>query len=366
MLSSFLVFGERGIGKTALAKLIRSVATSNDEELYALNILTSYYSAEKGQGINSVLQESINKLTDQLDSNTVQNIGNRLGKLFRDGKFEIGAFGFSAAVDLSQSEQSREITIKDQTVAILSSIIKNIQSSNTHDGILIIIDEIHNLADIKGSASILRNIITSLDVENLGRLSFLLIGYEEDIKTFFAEDPSSRRVFDVIELDTMPPEDATEILKKGLEAIELPFDRELLSEKVKVAGGYPHSIQLLGHNLVEVDKDNNIDKTDWAEAIHLTAQELRNKDFSNMYSFGKKQTERDKLLAYLAEQDKPVTRKEISGTGITKNPPRVLKELISSGAIKTNEEDNTISLQSQLFRTAILFDIVSRDFKDEN
>src|SRR5580704_8393320 len=68
MPASFFIHGERGIGKTALAKLIKSIATLNDPKLYNLNLLTSYYSVENGQDLSSVIQASVNSLTDQMDT----------------------------------------------------------------------------------------------------------------------------------------------------------------------------------------------------------------------------------------------------------------------------------------------------------
>ena len=40
--SSFILHGERGIGKTSLAKLINHVSQAKDEKLLDLNFITSY------------------------------------------------------------------------------------------------------------------------------------------------------------------------------------------------------------------------------------------------------------------------------------------------------------------------------------
>lgn len=361
MPASFFIYGERGIGKTALAKLVKFIAASNDPELHGLNLLTSYYSAEKGQSINSVLQESVNKLTDSMDKSLVEKIGSRVGQLFKNGKFEIGAFGATVSLDTQMTEQQREITVKDQTVSILSNIVRELmdKSETSQDGILIIIDELHNLNNISGAASILRNIITSLDVEGLGKISFLLIGYEDDMKQFFSVDSSSLRTFDTKPLGIMPIDEAMDVLRKGFTAAEVKWDEQALLTNISTGGGYPHSIQILGHNLIERDKDGFIDGEDWSEVIFDTAIELQEKDFSTMYNFRKKQTERDKLLVILAQENKPLSRKEINDKHLVKNIYRCINELKSLGAIKEDDEEK-IYLQSQLFRTAILLDLAVR------
>jgi AAA+ ATPase superfamily predicted ATPase len=363
MPSSFFIYGERGIGKTALAKLINFISTLKDPDLHNLNILTSYYAVEKGQGISSVLQESVNNLTNQMDKTIVEEIGNKLGQLFKNGKFEIGAFGASVSVDKTSSESTNDITIKDQTVSILSNIVSAIKKNinNQYDGVLIIIDEIHNLKNISGAASILRNIATSLDVKGLGKVSFLLIGYKEDINNFFSEDPSSRRIFDCYELGTMPLSDAKEVLTKGFTAAGLKWDDIVLSKNIMVTGGYPHTIQLIGHNLVEENDDEIIDGKDWMEVILNTAIALQSKEFSSMYSFNKPLKERDKILIQLAEVDKPISRKELTNLLDNKNIYQYLPKLKELGAIK-EDHDGNILLQSQLLKTSILFDKAVRKY----
>ena len=49
MPASFFLFGERGIGKTALAKLIMHIAENPNPDLGELKFLTSYYSVDRGR-----------------------------------------------------------------------------------------------------------------------------------------------------------------------------------------------------------------------------------------------------------------------------------------------------------------------------
>lgn len=361
MPASFFIHGERGIGKTALAKLIKSVAVIKDPKLYDLNLLTSYYSVEQGQDLSSVLQASVNNLTDQMDTTLVHEVGSRLGELFKNGKFTIGAFGATLGVETATgaSQTQREITIKDQTVSILSNILKAAKEKTTHDGILMIVDEVHNLSDLDKAASIIRNISTTLDVNGNGQVAFLLIGYDEDVEKFFGGDFSARRTFDLYPLGVMPDEDASEVLEKGFKEAGLTSDETLRATRIKVAGGYPHSIQVLGHNLVELDTDGHIDGVDWDSAIINTAQALQTKEFSKMYSFGRNLTEKDKLLITMALTDKGMTRKELKEVSDSKNVYKLITALKESGAIK-EDENQLLTLHSQLFRTSILFDYYTR------
>jgi len=169
MPSSFFLFGERGIGKTALAKLLISIAENNDTQLGGLNFLVSYYSADKGQSINTVLQSSLNELTDNISSSVLDMLSKRLGSLLKNGKFSIGAF----SVELKSEEKT--IAVRDQLISILSNLIeavKNEEGDKKKDGIIIVIDEMQNVDDIESCAQLFRGIITTLDVKNLGNYLF--------------------------------------------------------------------------------------------------------------------------------------------------------------------------------------------------
>lgn len=369
---SFFIHGERGIGKTALVKLIKYVSSMKDKELHDLNLLTSYYSVEDGQEISSVLQESVNKIADNMDKDTISMVGSKLGNLFKNGKFEIGAYGFNIGIEAGKnaSISQKEITIKDQTAGILSNLIDAINEENPKnperkkDGILIIIDEVHNLADLSGSASILRNIITTLDVDGKGRISFILVGYNEDVEKFFLKDSSSRRTFDLIPLTVMPENEAVDVLKKGFNAAEITWDEDALKQNILVAGGYPHSIQVIGHSLIHSDKDGNINQEDWDNATIEATFALKSKEFSSMYSFNKHLTICDTILQELANKNIPLSKKDLN-KNIGKNIYQYIPKLLKSGAIKIKEDDKKVVLHSQLFRTAILVDEFIRSREKE-
>ncbi len=373
MSSSFVLHGDRGIGKTALAKLIKYAASSKDPALHDLSFITSYYSVEKGQDLQSVLQASLNSLTDQLETSVIERLSERVGGIFKGGKFAFGAF--SVELDSKDTQVKQQQILKDQIVSALTNIIKGSdeaatgENSKGNDGVLIIIDEIHNLSDLKGAAQVLRSIATTLDVNGFGKISFMVIGYTESIQDFFAGDPSAKRHFDPIELTIMPIDEAALILTKGLDEAEVKYDAKEIVNYVAQTGGYPHSIQLLGHNVLSVDpSSDNITTSQWDSAILKTAFDLQQKDFSSLYDFTGKQTLRENLMDVLAIASRPLTKQEAkemcSGRNIYQGT--VLGELKKIGAVKENKDTGELTLQSLLFRSAIMMKIFSQKSKDEH
>lgn len=361
MPSSFFLYGERGIGKTALSKLIKHIAEANDPALSNLNFLTSYYMAEKGQSVSSILQSSLNELTDELPKTAVETLASKLGNLFKNGKFSIGAF----SVELSKQEKEEASTVlKDQFVSILSNLLSAIGLGNggdrTKDGILIIIDELQNVADIEFCAQLFRGIITTLDVKEFGYVSFILIGYEQVLNDFFEGDSSSRRQFDSIGLGVMSFKEAEEVMVKGFQEAEVKWDDAALKNNIIVTGGYPHSIQLLGHNLLDEDKDNFVGSEDWLKANQRTALELQKKDFAHLYNFEGKPTGKEAILDILAVAGRPMIRAEIDQHCKIKNIYQYVPDLKQRGSIRQVPDSDQLELHSQLFRTSILLKILPK------
>ncbi|MGB0455177.1 MAG: hypothetical protein ACPGJV_15825 [Bacteriovoracaceae bacterium] len=236
------------------------------------------------------------------------------------------------------------------------------------DGVLIILDEIHNLSDLNGAAQLLRSIATTLDVNGFGKVSFLVIGYTESIQYFFEGDPSAKRHFDPLRLSIMPLDEASEVLTKGFEEAEVKYNPEEVKAYVAQTGGYPHSIQLLGHNVISIDKDGEITKEDWDAGILKTAIDLQKKDFSNFYNFTGKQTLREMLMDVLAIIPRPLTKQEAKELCSNRNiyQASVLGELTKTGAVKVNSETNELTLQSLLFRSAILMKIFSQKKEEDH
>ncbi|MFQ5627625.1 MAG: AAA family ATPase [bacterium] len=366
--TSFYLFGERGIGKTALAKLISFISEESEEELFSLNFLTSYYSVQHNQSFRSVLESSLNNIADQMENSILAAIGRRLGGVFKNGKFSIGAFGIKASYESGGSESipTEPILIKDQVVSIIRNILREITSQHdetSKDGILVIIDEMDNISDLDTAASIIRGITAELDFEDLGFISFLLIGYKSGLEKFARGDESIRRLLDPIQLTEMSDNEVVETFEKGFSAAEIKWDKEILKKKVWITGGYPLAIQIIGYHTVEADNDNFIDEIDWEKSVVDSHLELIDKEYSSYYSFGvKKKKNSDKVLLALAIGARmncnTLSVKEIEHISGVKNPSQYLKMLMKNGIVLRDVSNNEYCLRKGLLGNSIVLDLI--------
>lgn len=357
--ASFFFVGDRGIGKTALAKLTRYIAVSKDSDLYNLNFLSSYYSVGRGQTAEDVIQASLNELTEQMSTGVIGRLQKHLGNLFQNGKFSIGAFG--ASMEIEKSKSSLDINVRDQVISILSNVIPAIRedSDNPKDGVLIVIDEINNLSNLEECAQLVRGIVTTLDIKGLGHISFILIGYKDTEKKFFEGDESARRNIDEILLNPMPEEEAYEILCKGFRLAGVTWDENEAKEGIRKTAGYPYAVQLMCHNAYEADANNHIDEEDWKKATISTALELQSKEFSTMYSFQGKKGSREIIIDCVVGSNACITRADLDKK-CTSNVYREVPKLIEQGSL-VEDVDGNICISSQLFRFAVLFSNLQRD-----
>jgi hypothetical protein len=200
------------------------------------------------------------------------------------------------------------------------------------DGIVILIDEADKPPASANLGEFVKIFTERLTKRGCNRVCLGLAGLSTLLQTLRHSHDSSVRIFEVITLDPLQPNERNEVVERGLTEASgkngfavsiLPDAKDAISE---LSEGYPHFLQQFSFSAFEEDSDNVIDEHDVREgALHPekgAIQQLGIKYFHELYfdQIGSDEY-RDVLRAMAVNLDdwvtKPEIRKKVSMKGST-------------------------------------------------
>jgi len=260
--NNIAIVGNRGIGKTSLAKQILGISSGSDEllkkvDIYDendLNFLPIYFAC--GDNINGY-EDILEKLL---------TIKNCLGEWIYEipeakkiiekynPKFSIGAISLTGE---KRKENSFREAISDHKIdVIFTNVVQLIIEAKIARGILFVIDEYDQVKDPKGFASFLKSSAT-----NIPFAKFVIVGVAHDIHNLMREHESSDRLFagSIITLPKMAVGELWEIISIAENSINkyITFDAGAKTELGKLAQGHPYFLHLIGKFALRSAYHNN-------------------------------------------------------------------------------------------------------------
>lgn len=254
--ANIAVVGNRGIGKSSLARQIVNMSRGDNSLLTRLalphdrqlDFLSIYFACG-----NSI--ESIPQLLERLLTTT-----NCLGDWIYDipkAKKEISSFApeFKATLfGTGATIGGTKTTEADRERAIVAHPIDTVFTNVCHaiveqqiakDGLLIVVDEFDQIRDPSGAAGLLKSLAT-----NVPRVKFCLVGVATDIHNLMKEHQSSDRLFagSIINLPPMTEHELGEIVHIAEDSINrhITFGEDGVARLVTLAQGHPYMIHLIG------------------------------------------------------------------------------------------------------------------------
>ena len=250
------IVGNRGIGKTSLARQIVNIATGNNDLLEKLGLphdrqldfLTIYFACGKSiQNTTELLERLLTSsgcLADWIydipkASKIISGYSPRFGVNVLGAEVSLG--GDKKAETISESAIASHAidTVFSNTVAAI------IEQNVTCDGIFIIVDEFDQICDPTGFASFLKALST-----NVPQVKFCLVGVARDIQYLMKEHQSSDRLFagSIISLPSMSAPELKEIISIAEESVgkTITFDSNAADRVATLAQGHPYMVHLIG------------------------------------------------------------------------------------------------------------------------
>lgn len=225
-LSVCFLTGERGLGKSSLAKYMRELAEKN-HELLGLHVFL---------GGVSELEEMVKKVFDRLVKDSIDRPWYEKIKRFLGNHIQqVGLFGVT--VEFSADKQDLAKAVNDFAPA-LHRLIEELAGQKK--GLLLILDDINGLASSRAFANWLKSLVDEIAVgkEQLP-LCLILVGLEERRRELIKSQESLARVFNLIELPTWTQEETAAFYQKAFASINLNYEAEAISWMAELSGGLP-------------------------------------------------------------------------------------------------------------------------------
>lgn len=248
--ASLCIYGNRGVGKTSVAKQLRLVGAGLDKlpslighpELFDPELFpmpTVYFACDDSIRDDQDLFRRILADRDTLNGICRYNNGVILEKI-RTRKTSTASLTFKL-LESAQSveDESESVMAEIDPISAFKSVTSEIVDAADEHAMIVVIDEFERVADKARIASIIR---TCPDVK------FIIVGIAEDVESLILDHASVRRQFaeGCIRLEPMSEEMLVGIILRAQTAIEeLTFEDAVITQIVALANGYPHWVHLI-------------------------------------------------------------------------------------------------------------------------
>ncbi len=261
---NIFITGERGIGKSSLASLIRYIA----EKEYSFIGTHCYLGGIKDleSMVRIIFQRLLYEVTD---TNIFNNLKNVFGRYIK----RVNLFGVGVEFTKDRSELR---TILDNFLPVIRKINETIKDNKK--GIMLILDDLNGIADIPEFAQFLKSFVDELATSGKPLpLLLILVGLPERREELIKHQPSVARIFDIIDLSPMDANESKKFFNNMFDKQNISVTPEALSLIVRLSGGFPMLMHEVGDKVFWLDEDNLIDEDDARNGILVAARTVGEK-----------------------------------------------------------------------------------------
>ncbi|HEY4149370.1 MAG TPA: AAA family ATPase [Chitinophagaceae bacterium] len=261
---SFLLLGERGIGKTSLLLLVK---------YYAEGLILV-----RGQKLNYlVIEIDVAKETTSiaLIKKIEMALRRKLAKTEKAKTTFSEIWNFvknieAAGIKLNQNKNEHNELIFEEFSYSIADTLKRITKDDAtifdsrYDGILVLIDEADNSSDDLNLGTFVKTLMERLQKEGTEKLLFGIAGLPKLKDILHKSHPSSLRLFTELNLDRLSNTEIKRVIQivlaesKEINGKETIIEQDAENLLIEFSEGFPHFIQEYGYCSFEVSNGNTI------------------------------------------------------------------------------------------------------------
>jgi Cdc6-like AAA superfamily ATPase len=211
-----VIFGDRGVGKTSFANIIKILLESNCQ--------VARVSCTSTDSFESLWSNIFSQFTFPYE-------------------IETKTISYIPTTEIKQNEISLSSIIGDRNINV-QLILEYLPQLNKP---VIIIDEFDRLDPNFFNKKLLTDTIKSIS-DSLPQVTLIIVGVSEDVSYLIQEHESIERNLSQIHMPAMDPEEIKEIILKGEEPLGVKYNESVVSEIIKLSSGFPHFTHSLCFN----------------------------------------------------------------------------------------------------------------------
>ncbi len=256
--------GERGIGKSSLAALVRELA---DRELH---MLTAHVHLGGARNLDEMARRIFKDLAEASQNRPWHA---KLTKALGSRLKSVGLFGTRVEFHATKEELT---ALWQNLAAELRGLLELLKDQR--EGVLLILDDINGLADTPEFADWIKSFVDGVATSGAPLpLHLVLVSLPERRQQIVEHNPSLNRVFQVIEIKPLSDEDTRQFVLGALESVDMHIDEEALRLLVRFSGGYPAILQEVADAAFKRTESDQIGVVEAAEGIVDAAQTIGRK-----------------------------------------------------------------------------------------
>ena len=262
---NIFIEGERGIGKSSLARFIRYLAGKNHDMIGCHCLLGGV------KDLEGVMQVVFQRLLEQVSE---RSLSETLKKIF--AKHIKGVTLFGVGIDFTDDPSELRALVNNFLPAIrkVCDAIKVTQRK----GLILILDDLNGITRVPEFSHFLKSTVDGLAIshETLPLL-LVLVGTPERREELIKHQPSVGRIFDIVSLTPMDNNESKQFFESAFGKKNVEIDSDAMSDMVDFSGGFPMLMHEIGNEVFWQDVDHHVDSEDATNGIISAAKNVGKK-----------------------------------------------------------------------------------------